>query len=69
VLSETSKVMVDVPEGNSLFYLPLDKLIQQSGRDSGSRANLPLVDQTPAMPVEESDEARFRDTRRGREIR
>jgi len=69
VLSETSKVMVDVPGGNSLFYLPLDKLIQQTGRNSDSRTNLPLADQTPAMPVEDSDEARFRDTRRGREIR
>jgi len=31
VLSNTSKVLVDSNEGNSLMYLPIDKLINQSG--------------------------------------
>jgi len=31
VLSKTSKVLVDSNEGNSLMYLPIDKLINQSG--------------------------------------
>ena len=33
VFANTNKVLVDIPEGNNLMYLPLDKIIQ-SGRDS-----------------------------------
>ena len=33
VLSKTSKVMLDVKSGNSLMYLPLDKLIKSQGTD------------------------------------
>jgi len=29
VLSNTSKVVVDVKEGNNMFYLPLDQLLKQ----------------------------------------
>lgn len=35
VLSGSSKVMLDAASGNSLMYLPIDKLIQRSGSDSG----------------------------------
>jgi membrane protease subunit HflK len=31
VLSNSSKVMVDVEGGNNLLYLPLDKLMERSG--------------------------------------
>ena len=31
VLASTSKVLVDIPEGNNLMYLPLDKIIQSRG--------------------------------------
>jgi membrane protease subunit HflK len=31
VLGETGKVLLDVKEGNSLMYLPLDQLIKQGG--------------------------------------
>ena len=31
VLSNTSKVMIDSKSGNNLLYLPIDKLVQQSG--------------------------------------
>ncbi len=37
VLSNTSKVLVDSNEGNSLMYLPIDKLINQGG--SGGSSN------------------------------
>ena len=43
VLSNTSKILVDQKGGNSLLYLPLDKLIQQSGSSSPS---------TPAVEVQ-----------------
>lgn len=36
VLSNSSKVMVDVEGGNNLMYLPIDKLMGASGSDSGS---------------------------------
>ncbi|MCU7933472.1 MAG: FtsH protease activity modulator HflK [Candidatus Thiodiazotropha sp. (ex Dulcina madagascariensis)] len=37
MLTQTSKVMLDTQEGNSLMYLPLDKLIQSTEQGSGSR--------------------------------
>ena len=36
VLANTSKVLVDIPEGNNLMYLPLDQIVQSRG-DSGVR--------------------------------
>ena len=36
VLSNTSKVLVDSNEGNSLMYLPIDKLINQGGSGGSS---------------------------------
>ena len=32
VLSKSSKVMMDIDSGNSLFYLPLDKILEGGGR-------------------------------------
>ena len=31
VLANTSKVLVDIPEGNNLMYLPLDQIVQSRG--------------------------------------
>ena len=31
VLASTSKVLVDIPEGNNLMYLPLDQIVQSRG--------------------------------------
>ena len=50
ILSSVSKVVVDQKAGNSLLYLPLDKLISASG------ANAPLQSQSmqslnPQQPV------------------
>ncbi len=36
VLSNTTKVMIDVKDGNSLMYLPIDKIIENSGRRSAN---------------------------------
>ena len=36
VLGNVNKVMLDVESGNSLMYLPLDKLIESTGRTGGS---------------------------------
>ncbi|CAM3736984.1 FtsH protease activity modulator HflK [Rheinheimera salexigens] len=46
VYSNTSKVMVDVKNGNNIMYLPLDKMINSSSsatRDSNSSGGMPLV--------------------------
>jgi len=51
VLSNTSKVVVDVKEGNNMFYLPLDQLIkeQKGSRSSASKSN------ANSSPVSQSD--------------
>ncbi|MCO5123954.1 MAG: FtsH protease activity modulator HflK [Rhizobacter sp.] len=44
VLSNVSKVMVDVRNNSNLLYLPLDKLLQQTGATTAA----PAADATPA---------------------
>jgi membrane protease subunit HflK len=75
VYSSVTKVLVDSKQGNSLLYLPLDKLIQQAGAvaatDSGAAssspaATAPAVPATPARPAIPGD-SRARDNSRTRE--
>ena len=49
VMGNISKVMVDQKNGNSLLYLPLDKLIETSR--TGPAAEVPLVARPDAAPV------------------
>jgi membrane protease subunit HflK len=63
VLGNTNKVMLDVDSGNSLMYLPLDKLIENK---PGVR--LPSIQQQSA-PVNEDAEKPVRETIRSRRIR
>ena len=70
VLSRTSKVMVDVEQGNSLFYLPLDKIIQ--GRTAPVSRDIHgslRVDKAPVTPPSDDSAGRLRDTSRSRETR
>ncbi|HEU4854298.1 MAG TPA: FtsH protease activity modulator HflK [Nitrosospira sp.] len=66
VLSNTSKIIVDQKNGNSLLYLPLDKLIHMSGPSSSSG---PVPEIQPASPPEPAADAatRTREAFRGRE--
>jgi len=41
VLANTSKVMVDGDGGNSLMYLPIDKILEQRSNDSPRFSDLP----------------------------
>ena len=41
VLSNSSKVIMDMDGGNSLFYLPIDKIFNGSGRKGGGDGMLP----------------------------
>lgn len=48
IFANTTKVMVDVKNGSNLLYLPLDKLIQQSGADAApasGKAQAPAASQ------------------------
>jgi modulator of FtsH protease HflK len=65
VYSNVSKVMVESKSGSNLLYLPLDKLIQQSG--SPATAPAPAVEPAPTAPAvadpRSRDGARSRDGR------
>ena len=39
VMSNASKIMVDVEGGNNMMYVPLDKILEQSANDA--RGNTP----------------------------
>lgn len=43
VYSNTSKVMLDVKNGNNIMYLPLDKMINQGSGSSTPSSSLPLI--------------------------
>ncbi len=45
VLSNSSKILIDTESGNNLFYLPLDRLIEQSGGSVSSRGSTPASSQ------------------------
>lgn len=57
VLSNTSKVMVDNDSGNSLMYLPIDKILEQNR--SGSRGS--DLDGNSALNSGSNDSPRFSD--------
>ena len=52
IFTNTSKVLVDSRSGSNLMYLPIDKLIQQSG--NGAPQRNPDPSRTPARPAESS---------------
>jgi membrane protease subunit HflK len=64
VLANTNKVLLDVTDSNNLMYLPLDRLIRQSG---GGDENPDLV-MSPVRPPE-SQGAAPRDVNRSRRVR
>ena len=66
VLASTSKVMLDYKGGGNLLYLPLDKLMQQSGAAVLSESQASQRPSPEAAPAAESG-ARSRETLRGRE--
>ncbi len=67
VLGNTSKVLMDQKAGNSLLYLPLDRLLREggapaAGNDATSRVAPPVPEAAPA-----AEPARARDGLRSRE--
>lgn len=69
VLTNSSKVMIDVEGGNNLLYLPLDKIIR------GDAISAPLTDQLQApltsdrLRTIKTDDERSRNNLRSREVR
>jgi membrane protease subunit HflK len=61
VYGNTSKVMVDVEGGNSMMYLPLDKIIQQQNSTNRSQkpvypsVNEPSVNTSPSSSTDRAD--------------
>jgi membrane protease subunit HflK len=70
VLGASSKVMVDQKAGNNLLYLPLDKLMQQTGVPGAAEGTaVPRVSPTqePVNPAATTDPSRTRDGLRSRD--
>ena len=73
VIGNASKVLIDQKGGNSLLYLPLDKLIQQSANAAASAAGgAAAAPATPAPAPEppvslDGGAARSRETLRSRD--
>jgi membrane protease subunit HflK len=63
VMSKTSKVMVDVDGGN-LMYLPLDKLMQQSGSQSSGGSSSSSFSESTRQPMTASRNSNSRSTSR-----
>jgi len=68
VLANSNKVMIDVKQGNSLMYLPLDKLMQSQPRQSTSRQESGTTPDTSSQSTAAQD-ARTRERLRTREVR
>jgi membrane protease subunit HflK len=65
MLGQTSKVMLDTKAGNSLMYLPLDKLMQQQSMPRGTSAQSVVRETSPRSPVRNQT----REPSRGRSVR
>jgi len=66
MMTNSSKVLVDQKGGNSLLYLPLDKLIQSTGAGPGLADAPPVKASEAVVPAPEST-ARSREAFRSRE--
>jgi membrane protease subunit HflK len=62
MFSQTSKVMLDTEGGNSLMYLPLDKLIQKRDADNSAAGGMKTL---PSDSVSNSNDQRSVDRTRG----
>lgn len=64
VLSKSTKVMVDVKGGNNMLYLPLDRIMEQSGMPVPQQPSTSAPEPTPAAkqaPVERDLRSRERE--------
>jgi membrane protease subunit HflK len=67
IYSNVTKIMVDSKQGSNLLYLPLDKLIQMTGKVAEETAAVPLAPPpSPANAAAAITDARARDAARDR---
>ena len=67
VLANTSKVLVDIPEGNNLMYLPLDQIIQSRGDSSvPERQSFGAAGDSTTRGASSGDQRRSRESPIGR---
>jgi membrane protease subunit HflK len=67
IYSSVTKIMVDSKQGSNLLYLPLDKLIQMTGKVAEETAAVPLAPPpSPANAAAAMTDARARDAARDR---
>jgi membrane protease subunit HflK len=71
VLTQTSKVLVDVKGGNNMLYLPLDKMVQNQSSSQSSAMSSPsgTVDQPQSQPAVVQEQAVERASTRSRDAR
>ncbi len=68
IYSNVTKVVVDSKQGSNLLYLPLDKIMQMTGTDSGvPTVTPPASSGAPAAPGSAAADARARDAGRTRD--
>ena len=67
VYERTNKVMVDVKQGNSLMYLPIDKMINQRRSATTTEESVPDANDGASSPSQGS--SRFDGRSRNREVR
>jgi membrane protease subunit HflK len=67
VYSNVTKVMVDSKANSNLLYLPLDKLLQQSGAGGTPAATAPASAETAGAPTATVTDPRSRDNQRSRD--
>ena len=66
VLANTSKVLVDIPDGNNLMYLPLDQIVQSRGGAAVSERRSFGAEDDTTTPGASGDSRRSRDNPLGR---
>ena len=67
VLANTSKVLVDIPEGNNIMYLPLDKIIQSRSDSSAlERQSFGAAGDSTTRGASSGDNRRSRESPLGR---
>jgi membrane protease subunit HflK len=63
IYSNTTKVLVDTKQGSNLLYLPLDKIMQQTGQMSGTAQATDAAAQANTANNSTSPAAQAADTR------
>ena len=70
VLGRTNKVILDVKEGNSLMYLPIDKLIEGSqGKSRGALSSEDDDERESPLQQSRREDSTRQDSNRGRSVR